>query len=306
MAKVIDLTLDDKEQVCLVAKALSSPVRLEILELLTGEGLIIGDIAKKLGIPASSAALHVKVLEQAELIMMEEQPGTRGSMKLCNRKKDMVHVDLVKANTNVKRMVSVEMPVGAFASCKVAPTCGLAGEKGIIEIEDTKYSFYSPSRLEAKLLWSAEGYVEYKFPNALPRNTIPNKISVCVEVCSEAAGFKEDWKSDLTVWINGCDCGYFRCPGDMGSRRGRLNPVIWPTGSTQYGYLTTWEVRTDGAYVNGKKVSELKIEKLHLMEDAAIDVRIGNKEDAKYIGGFNLFGKGYGDYNQDIVMNIEY
>ena len=37
-----------------------------------------------------------------------------------------------------------------------------------------------------------------------------------------------------------------------------------------------------------------------------IDVRIGNKEDARYIGGFNLFGKSFGNYEQDIVMSVEY
>ena len=42
------------------------------------------------------------------------------------------------------------------------------------------------------------------------------------------------------------------------------------------------------------------------IRDRYITVRIGNKPDAVYIGGFNLFGKNFGDYNQDIVLNIEY
>ena len=33
---------------------------------------------------------------------------------------------------------------------------------------------------------------------------------------------------------------------------------------------------------------------------------IGNKEDAQYIGGFNIFGEKYGDYPQNIIMNLEY
>ena len=35
-----------------------------------------------------------------------------------------------------------------------------------------------------------------------------------------------------------------------------------------------------------------------------IHVRIGNKEDAIHKGGFNLFGKSFGDYEQDIVMTL--
>lgn len=38
------------------------------------------------------------------------------------------------------------------------------------------------------------------------------------------------------------------------------------------------------------------------MDRAFVSVKIGNKPGAKYEGGFNLFGKHYGDYNQDIVL----
>lgn len=306
MAKIIDLTMEDKEVLCLVAKALSSPVRLEILEALNNEGMIIGDIARKLGIPASSAALHVKILEQADLIMMEEQPGTRGSTKLCNRKKDGVHMDLIKKERGVLQLESIEMPVGAYTECKVVPTCGLAGDKGIIEVEDTQYCFYSPRRFEAGILWSAAGYVVYHFPNKVPKDRVIKKLSLCMEICSEAAGYKEDWKSDITLWVNECDCGFFRSAGDLGARRGRLTPFWWPDFSTQHGFLTTWEVSEEGCYVNGKKVSETTVYDLNLMANEAIKVCIGNKENAKYVGGFNLFGKNYGDYMQDIIMNIEY
>ncbi len=33
---------------------------------------------------------------------------------------------------------------------------------------------------------------------------------------------------------------------------------------------------------------------------------IGNKKNARYEGGFNLFGKTFGDYPRDILMEIEY
>jgi len=35
-------------------------------------------------------------------------------------------------------------------------------------------------------------------------------------------------------------------------------------------------------------------------------VRIGVKEDAKNIGGVNIFGKTFGDYEQDIIMKMEF
>ena len=42
------------------------------------------------------------------------------------------------------------------------------------------------------------------------------------------------------------------------------------------------------------------------MEHSYVTVRIGNKPDAQYIGGFNLFGKHFGDYSQDLILTIAY
>lgn len=306
MAKILELDMTSEEELCNVGKALSSPIRIEILKLLYEEGLIIGDIAKKLDIPASSAALHLKIMEKAGLIRMETQPGTRGSTKLCNRKRDFITIDLSAINTDIDEITSIEMPVGAYCACSVSPTCGLYSRTGVIGMEDAEYSFYLPERINAQLLWTSSGFVEYKFANAVPKKCLPKRISVSLEICSEAPNYREDWKSDITVWINGAECGTWTSPGDFGARRGRLNPSIWPNGSTQYGLLMTWEVRKDGAYINETRASDIKVEELDLMSQPYIDVKIGNKEGTKYVGGFNIFGKGYGDYEQDIVMNIEY
>lgn len=102
------------------------------------------------------------------------------------------------------------------------------------------------------------------------------------------------------------DCGTWTCPGDFGARRGRLMPPDWPVGSTQYGVLKTWEVRKDGSYLNGERISDVTTDMLKVMEKPYIKVRIGNKKDAKYVGGFNLFGKHFGDYDQDIILSMEY
>lgn len=306
MAKLKDYDIDEMEELCDLGKALSSPVRLEILQLLYEESLIIGEIAKKMQLPASSTAFHLKILEQAGLIRMEEQPGTRGTTKLCTRKVDHVTINMVKRNPDINEIFSAEMPVGAYSSCHVAPTCGLRSVNGVIGNEDVEYCFYYPERMQAGLLWTSSGYVEYKFANGVPRNRKVKRISVSMEICSEAPGYREDWKSDITVWINGIDCGTWTCPGDFGARRGRLTPPDWPDGSTQYGLQMMWEVRKDGSYINGEKAADITVDALELMEHSYVAVKIGNKPDAHYVGGFNLFGKHFGDYNQDIVLSIEY
>jgi predicted transcriptional regulator len=37
-----------------------------------------------------------------------------------------------------------------------------------------------------------------------------------------------------------------------------------------------------------------------------LSIKIGNKKDAKNMGGFNLFGKKFGDYEQDLVLTLVY
>ena len=306
MAKLREFDINETDELCNLGKALSSPVRLEILGLLYDQSMIIGEIAKKLDIPASSAAFHLKLLEQAGLVRMEEQPGTRGSTKLCTIKVDHIAIDMVKKNTDIDEIFSAEMPVGAYSSCQVTPTCGLCGPAGVIGNEDAEYCFYYPERMDAGILWTASGFVEYKFANGVPKKRRAKSVSVSMEICSEAPGYREDWKSDITVWINGMDCGTWTCPGDFGGRRGRLTPSFWPNGSTQYGIQTIWAVRKDGTYMNEKKVSDVTVEQLCFWEKSYVSVKIGNKPDAKYVGGFNLFGKGFWDYNQDIILTVEY
>lgn len=306
MAKIQDYDIEDMEDLSDLGKALSSSVRLEILQLLYDKSLIIGEIAKEMKLPASSTAFHLKILEQAGLIRMEEQPGTRGATKLCTRKVDHVTINMVKRNTDVNEIFSAEMPVGGYSSCKVTPTCGLWAVDGVIGNEDMEYCFFYPERMKAGLLWTSSGYVEYKFANGVPRNREVKRISVSMEICSEAPGYREDWKSDITVWMNGKDCGTFTSPGDFGSRRGRLTPPSWPDGSSQYGLQMIWEVTKEGGFINGMRVSDTTVDDLNLMERSYVAVRIGNKPDAYYVGGFNLFGKRFGDYNQDIVLTIEY
>lgn len=306
MAKLREFDINETDELCSLGKALSSPVRLEILSLLYDQSMIIGEIAKKLDLPASSTAFHLKLLEQAGLIRMEEQPGTRGLTKLCTIKVDHIAIDMVKKNTDIDEVFCVEMPVGAYSSCEVAPTCGLCGTTELIGNEDVEYCFYYPERINAGLLWTSSGYAKYKFANGVPKKRKAKRVSVSMEICSEAPGYREDWKSDITVWINGIDCGTWTCPGDFGGRRGRLTPPFWPNGSTQYGMQMIWEVRKDGSFINGEKATEVSVQDLCISDKPYVEVKIGNKPDAKYVGGFNLFGRHFGDYDQDIILTIEY
>jgi len=43
---------------------------------------------------------------------------------------------------------------------------------------------------------------------------------------------------------------------------------------------------------------------LHIYDHSSIKVRIGVKENAQNVGGINIFGKGFGNYDKDIVLRL--
>jgi predicted transcriptional regulator len=301
---VLQINLDDKEKLNLIGKALSSDVRIDILRLLTEKSFNVNDIAEKLDIPASSAAMHVRALEDAGLIRCDLVPAVRGSMKLCSKAVNGVEI-ITESAIGADSVEVINMPVGAFVDYSVKPTCGIAGDKGPIGQEDEPGSFYHQDRGNAKLLWfGGDGFVEYRFPNYSFKEKEAKRLEFSMEVCSEDHEFNMDYPSDITLWVNGKSVGTWTCPSDFGGRRGMWNPGWWPDKNSQYGVLKTWSVREDGCFLDGEKVSDLKLGDLNIYKENFVSVKIGVSEGAKHKGGLNLFGEGFGDYAQGIRMAI--
>jgi len=306
MKQIVSMNLDDTEQLAMVAKALSTEVRIEILKLLCRESLNVNEIAERLTIPASTAAAHVKLLEEAGLIKTSLQRGVRGSMKLCTKVLAEIEMKLQTTEEDSYHCEVVNMPIGNYVDYQVEPTCGIVSDKAHIDEEDEPRCFYNPNRIFAQLLWFGKGYVEYRFPNNMLKTQKERRVSISMELCSEDHDYNMDCRSDITVWINGLDAGTWSCPSDFGGRRGKLNPEWWPDKNTQYGILKSWTLTEQGTYIDDDKVSNRTIAEYHLADQEYISVRIGIKEDAAYVGGLNLFGSGFGDYPQDIRLKIYY
>ncbi|MBE7721104.1 ArsR/SmtB family transcription factor [Lacrimispora indolis] len=291
-----------------IGKALSSPVRLNILNLLKTTPLSIQEIASILSIPVSSTAAHIKCLEEARMVVTETQPGNHGSMRVCICSIQTFTLETFDSDLDVvDNTIVVDMPIGNYFQCQVEPTCGLADENGAIDTYDSPTSFYSPYRMKAQLLWFQQGFIEYRFQNLINPLLDLHEISFSMELCSEAPGYLEDWPSDITISVNGHEITTFCSPGDFGARRGRLTPAAWSNGRTQYGLLKTFSVREDGGYLDRRLINpDLHIGDLELEKYPYISLIIAIKKDARYIGGINLFGEKYGDYPQGIIMNLIY
>jgi len=290
-----------------VLKVLGTEVRVRILELLQNQELNVTEIARQLDIPQSTAATSILALEDAGLIDSHSANGVKGGQKICKaRYKEFLVTfsspDLAKDNN----MIEVEMPVGLFTSYNVSAPCGLCSRDSIISYLDVPGTFFSPERIKAALVWFEKGYVEYKFPNNslyLEKGSI-KRLELSMEMSSEVPGTNMKWLSDISVWINEKEIGVWTSPGDFGDRRGKFTPSFWKLEGSQYGILTAWEVTSDGTFINGNKVSAVNLADLCLAEHHSIKVRIGIADNAKHTGGINIFGKGFGDYDQDIVLKL--
>src|SRR5690606_5608370 len=120
-----------------------------------------------------------------------------------------------------------------------------------------------------------------------------------LEVCSEAPMHHLDWPSDITVSVNGVAVGTFTSPADFGGQRGTLTPSWWDTRNSQYGILKEWRVTHEGSFIDGMRVSDVRIDDLALSAGRRLVVRIGVSPDARHVGGLNLFGRSFGNYPQD-------
>jgi len=296
----------DPAQAELIIKALASLPRLRILKLLSDRVCNVSEIAKALEMPFSTVTLHINVLAEAGLVKAELRSAAHGLQKVCARMYDTVLIGLPPGRPPAQQMVEVSMPVGAYLDFQVKPTCGLASETGIIGLFDDPASFYEPERIHAQLLWFRQGYVEYRFPNRLPPKAVPESLHLSMEICSEAPLHHEDWPSDITVWVNGVEIGTWTSPADFGGQRGVLTPEWWESWSSQYGLLKVWQVNGTGSFVDGLRVSSVRLQDLHITDQPSISVRIGVKPDAKHVGGINIFGRHFGNYPQDIVLRLRY
>ena len=300
--------LIDPEERPEVLKALASEVRVAILKLLHVQGAMnVNDIAAKLGQPQSTVSSNMQTLVEAGLVRTETQKARKGNQKICHSLFDEVLVMFKEDIRPLKaNAIEVAMPLGLYTSCEVSAPCGLCSTEGIIGLLDVPDTFLDPDRMKTGLIWFTRGYVEYQFPNnaRLAQQKITS-MEFSFELSSEVPGTSADWPSDITVGVNGQDIGTWTSPGDFGDKRGVYTPDWWKLKGSQYGKLKSFRVNGSGTYVDGMKISPVSLKALDLDPHHAIRLRIGVKEDAKHPGGINIFGRGFGNYDQDIVLRIE-
>ena len=204
LGKEARMTLDEPEKMAEICHALSSPVRVKIMHLLAKESKSVGEIAEEMDLPMSTAALAVQVLQKAGLIITKNQPGTRGTLKLCSRKLDLVQINLAPPDDAPSRSLTFSMPIGGYSAAEnIVPTCGLASANSLIGMMDTASVFYLPGRFSAQLIWLQQGFLEYRFSTDSLEFKNIDWLEISFEACSEAPMYRDPWKIDIAVEVNG-------------------------------------------------------------------------------------------------------
>lgn len=290
-----------------VLRGLASPSRVAILELLIREGPTnVNVIAERLDLPQSSVSTNVRMLEEAGLVASESRKARKGTQKICRAVFDELVVTFKDESAAVKDdSIEVSMPLGLYSHCEVTGPCGICSTEGIIGLLDVPASFLEPDRMKTALLWFTSGFVEYQFPNNA--NILGEKfdaLELSMEVSSEVPGTDLNWPSDITLSINGVELGVWTSPGDYGDKRGLYTPGWWKLQGSQYGMLKTWTVNGAGTYVDGVRISDVRLADLDLAAHRSIRLRVEVRPEARHPGGLNIFGRGFGNYDQDILLRL--
>lgn len=287
-------------------KALGSDVRLEIVRLLVEQPMNMNELAGKLHITNGALTTHIRKLEECGMVAVSNDSSRHGNQKICHVIPDKLLIHIKGSSLPPQNTCAVDLKVGRYSSCQVYPTCGLATSERLIGVVDDYRYFSHPDHFDADILWFTRGFVEYQVPNFAPVTRHITQITVSAELSSEAPGVNNQWPSDISFYINDVYVGTWTSPGDFGDVQGIFTPDWWFPNWNQYGLLKMLTVDERGTFMDGLKISGVRIGDLNLDQAHMFNLRLAVEHDAEHVGGLTVFGKTFGNYAQDIQVTLGY
>ncbi|WP_339789609.1 ArsR family transcriptional regulator [Paenibacillus sp. FSL R7-0313] len=284
-------------------EALASEVRWRIMDMIADREMNVKDIAAVLELSPSIVTMHIRKLEDAGLIGSRRVRINGGTHKLCYLKQNQIEIELPSAS-QTSRTREQTISVGHYTAFDIHPTCGLGTlEKEIGVWDDPRY-FLDPERVHAAILWFGKGYVEYKTPNFVISDQTTDAIEISMELASEAPGLRDHWPSDIRFTFNGVSLGTWTSPADFGrAARGKYTPEWWHRNVNQYGLLKTIRIDASGTYMDGERMSDVTLKDVKL-DEPFWTLRFTVDEESPNVGGLTIYGAGFGNHDQDIVIRV--
>lgn len=287
-----------------VYEALASDIRIQILELLHKNGSMnLGAISQALNLTNGNITKHINKLLKAKLITVKLNNIPHGIEKLCTLADEKILIDLFPEE-HFTHTYEFELDAGQYSGCDIKPTCGLASAKKLIGEYDEPRYFSSPERFSASILWFTSGWIEYRFPNPIKAGEKIKELQFSVEISSESPGAVENYLSDISFYVNDCYLATYCCPGEFKDRKGLISPKWWIPEFAQYGKLKIISLDEKHSYIDGMIGSETVLEEVLKKDPSNFSFKICISENAKNVGGCNIFGKHFGDFNSGIKLKI--
>jgi len=280
-------------------EALASPVRIKIIHLLSQRDANVKELAEAVGVSSAIMTSHINKLEAVGIIK-SQRCGHKG--KICSMLNSNFTLQFPYYSKDSQYSYEAEIPVGHYTAAEVCATCGIADEEKVIYAYDDPRSLFDSKRFGAQLLWFARGYVEYTVSNYVTAPQTIVSIEIKAELSSEYPHYRDDWPSDIELYLNGVHVCTWTSPGDFGDKHGKLTPSWWT--SNQYGLLKTFLINDRGIYLDGELVSDKTLKEFHLNQEV-LRIRFAVSETG-LTGGLTIYGKKFGNYAQDIKVCVGY
>lgn len=289
-----------------IFKALGSDVRIEIIKILIdNNGMSMNELASRMNFTNGALTSHIKKLEDCGIVTISNESTGHGNQKICSVHLDKILIDL-DSKDDLLNTYQADIKIGHYSDYYVYPTCGLSSSTALIGVvDDTRY-FAHPDRYNADILWFSKGFIEYVIPNFIPASQKIDQITISLELGSEAPGINDVWPSDIYFYINNTFIGMWTSPGDFGDVKGIFTPDWWFPNWNQYGMLKLLVINKKGTYIDGLKISDINITNFNLDYQSTIKFRIEVPDNAEHVGGVTIYGKNFGNYNQDISIKLNY
>ncbi|OMF01851.1 transcriptional regulator [Paenibacillus amylolyticus] len=290
----------------IIYEALASEARLNIVRLLLqNREMHINALSKELYLSKAIVSTHVSKLQKAGIVGSRMKRENGGTYKYCFILQEFMTINLSPEPVDAPYH-EVSIPVGQYTDYEASPTCGIATTTQMIGQYDTPACFMDPDRVNAGILWLARGFLEYKIPNYLNTEQHLQEIEISLELSSEAPQVNENWPSDIRFSLNGHHLGTWTSPGDFGDRKGKHTPLWWKLDVNQYGVLKVLRINGEGTFMDSQRISDVRIHDLELDSSTYWTFGLRPEEGVPGRGGLTLFGKGFGNYDQDILVRYYY
>ncbi|MDR1948919.1 MAG: hypothetical protein LBQ38_05990, partial [Spirochaetaceae bacterium] len=149
------------------------------------------------------------------------------------------------------------------------------------------------------LIWFSAGFVEYPVPNYLPEGARLIELQISLEIASHLPdAAPEDKSLGVLFSVNQIAVGSWIVPLNDDNYRSLYTPSWWEPSRIQSGKIKLLTINQKGTFIDGNnRVSAVTIGQLDITPGKRVRLRVTSQG-----SGVTIFGRGFGNYNQDISV----